>query len=67
MDSYNFLSIFNFMTHSPKGIEYARPNNTILFLRKILIVWLTRIISVPVLAEVIYTIAQIIKGVERIE
>jgi len=32
-------------------------------MRKIMVIWLTRILSVPLLAEVIYTVAQINQGV----
>lgn len=59
MDSYNFLSIYNFLTDTTKDHIHNSPVRSIYLMRKIMIVWLTRILSVPLLAEVIYTVAQI--------
>ncbi len=68
MDSYNFLSVYNFLTKSEKyrnqGYQLA---GGVALMQKILIIWLTRILSVPLLAEVIYTVAQISKGADKID
>jgi hypothetical protein len=36
-------------------------------MRKIIVIWLARILSTPLLAEVVYTVAQINKEVEKID
>lgn len=59
LDSYNFNSIFAFMTNpvmrSKHRIHFA--GNELLY--KIHIVWLARILSQKLLAEVIFTVLQI--------
>lgn len=59
LDSYNFTSVYNFMTNTQRRQLFdIRPEGTAL-LYKILMVWLARILSEKLLAEVIYTILQI--------
>lgn len=67
MDSYNFLSIYSFLTDSTKDYLHQSPIASLYLMRKIMIIWLTRILSVPLLAEVIYTVAQIQGEEEKME
>jgi len=63
MDSYNFLSIYNFLTDPSKAQSHHNPEQGLCLMRKIIVLWLTRILSVSLLAEVVYTVAQINKQI----
>jgi hypothetical protein len=74
LDSYNFTSVYNFMTNPQRrekfDIQYEGNSSQYIgstLLYKILMVWLARILSEKLLAEVIYTILQIEFGNESIK
>lgn len=69
MDSYNFLSIYNFIMDPRKGYTKQFNRSKTSLMRRIIIIWLTRILEVPLLAEVIYTIGQVevYKNLDKIE
>jgi hypothetical protein len=50
MDSYNFLSIYNFLMDEQRGFVMLLPCTGVSLMRKILIIWLVRILEVPLLA-----------------
>lgn len=70
VDSFNFVSIYNYLVErvdlTQLHIEF-NPTNTISLLRKVLVIWLSRILSVGLLAEVIYSLAQIDNRVQSIK
>lgn len=61
LDSYNFLSIYNFLTDKLKANYHKISEKNISLMRKIIVIWLARILSVSLLAEIVYTVAQINK------
>jgi hypothetical protein len=49
MDSYNFLSIYNFLMDDQRGFNQNLSSKGTSLMRKIIIIWLTRILEVPLL------------------
>lgn len=50
MDSYNYLSIYKFMTDESKGYIFKPEFQGHRLMKKIVVIWLARILSVPLLA-----------------
>lgn len=67
LDSYNFSSIFAFMTNPEKRAKFAIRYEGPDLLNKILLVWLARILSEKLLSEVILVVLQIDFGLKPIK